>query len=32
MDFVYIAISVLFFFICLAYVNFLDQEEKSWKT
>jgi hypothetical protein len=32
MDIVLIAITVIFFGLCLAYVGFLDQEGKIWKT
>lgn len=32
MDFVWIVIPTIFFGFCLAYVNFLDQEGKLWKT
>jgi hypothetical protein len=32
MDFVWIAISFIFFGVCLAYVGFLAKERKTWKT
>jgi hypothetical protein len=32
MDIVWIIIALIFFVICLAYVGFLDQEGKLWKT
>ena len=32
MDLVWIALTVIFFGLCLSYVNFLDQEGKLWKT
>ncbi len=32
MDLVWIALTVIFFGLCLGYVNFLDQEGKLWKT
>lgn len=32
MDMVWIAITVLFFAICLAFVGFLAREGKTWKT
>jgi hypothetical protein len=32
MDVAWIAITVLFFVICLAYVGFLTKEGKTWKT
>ena len=32
MDILWIAISILFFVACLAYVGFLAKEGKTWKT
>ncbi len=32
MDVVWIAIPLIFFVVCLAYVGFLAQEGKTWKT
>ena len=32
MDVVWIAISLIFFGVCLAYVGFLSKEGKTWKT
>jgi hypothetical protein len=32
MDFVWLAISLVFFVVCLAYVSFLAKEGKTWKT
>ncbi len=32
MDVVWIALSLIFFGVCLAYVIFLAQEGKTWKT
>jgi|YelNatPaOPRAMG01_1025707.scaffolds.fasta_scaffold09803_5 hypothetical protein len=32
MDLVWIAITLLFFGVCLAYVVFLAKEDKKWKT
>jgi hypothetical protein len=32
MDVAWIAITLLFFVICLAYVSFLAKEGKTWKT
>jgi hypothetical protein len=32
MDVAWIAITLLFFLICLAYVSFLAKEGKTWKT
>jgi hypothetical protein len=32
MDVVWIAIALVFFGVCLAYVSFLSQEGKTWKT
>ena len=32
MDVVWIAIPLVFFVICLAYVGFLAKEGKTWKT
>ena len=31
MDVLWIAISILFFVVCLAYVGFLAKEGKTWK-
>ena len=32
MDVIWIAISIIFFVICLTYVGFLAKEGKTWKT
>jgi hypothetical protein len=32
MDVVWIAISLIFFGVCLVYVSFLAKEGKTWKT
>jgi hypothetical protein len=32
MDIIWIAITIIFFVICLAYVGFLAKEGKTWKT
>jgi hypothetical protein len=32
MDVIWIAISILFFVVCLVYVGFLAKEGKTWKT
>jgi len=32
MDVVWIAITLIFFGVCLAYVGFLAKEGKTWKT
>jgi hypothetical protein len=32
MDVVWIAIALIFFWVCLAYVGFLAREGKTWKT
>jgi len=32
MDLFWISLTIIFFFICLAYVGFLAREGKTWKT